>query len=465
MSTRFNYTLGRRDEVVLPKDLYQEQTDVSQSVLSAYDYVPFISEGYIEHLNALTTNSATAQKIINAVADYTIGEGFRVAQSRNILGDEKTIELSDEQITALHDVLSRVNTDGDNLLEICRKAAYDFEAFGNVFAEMEVVNSSFGSTVFLSHTRTNFVRPHREADLKTRKFGISLDWAVTPLDLRQNYAEFKDKNKLPYEVYDVSAWPIWKDQRTLLHARKYAPQMYFWGLPSWTGAKHWVELEYRIAKFNISKFRNGLTASGILQLFGDVNDQDKAEYVRDIRQKFTDTGNDFKVLIQMLDDPGQKANFIPFEQSYQGFFMELGKLCKEFIAIGYDFPLSLIQSEAGQLGSNQQIRSEVELLYNTKIRQIQTAILNKIVRPYLDTIAEAEGMEWLKDVELEFANIIPVSFKGDLEFKDYATVNEGRKQLGLPELEETEMTTTEEQETEVDISAMAKFINFFKRKR
>ena len=162
-----------------------------------------------------------------------------------------------------------------------------------------------------------------------------------------------------------------------------------------------------------------------------------------MKAKFTNTGNDFKVIFQVLSNPDLKANWQSFEQTYAGYFMELANLCKEFISVGFSFPLALMQAQSGQLGNNQQIRSEFEILYNTKIYAIQEAIIGGIVKPYLDTVAENEGLDFLKGVELGFKNIVPVSFAGDMTVDNLLTTNEGRELLGYEEREGGDMIISE----------------------
>ncbi len=212
---------------------------------------------------------------------------------------------------------------------------------------------------------------------------------------------------------------------------------------------------YRIAKFNVSKFRNGLTTSGLLQLFGDLTPEQQKDYQEAFMQKMTDTGNDFKVIFQILENPELKANWVPFEQSYNGYFMELSNIAKDRIATGFEIPLSLVQATPGQLGNNQQIRAEFEILYRTKIYDMQQSILRGIVKPYLDTVAETEGIEFLKGVELDFINIVPVSFAGDLDVNMLLTKTEGREILGYgptlePAIKEEQIQTEAEAEVQAE---------------
>lgn len=492
----FYVSSGRIDSVVRPQDIYREQSETYRAAFDVYDYIPFIEVGELEHLNALVQNSSTAQSIINKVATYTVGQGFTLKQKRTVLGEDLMIELTDEQKTELAEILERVNHDGDSVLEICRKVAYDYKQTGNCYGQLDVIPAGDENIVYLSHQHTNFVRPYRSRDLKTRFYGVSQDWGVVPYILNNSFsglspeerAKAAQQDHIPTYVHNIPAYPSFDQEdvytytdyldqleddgpaydpgitSSMLHAKQYSPEFYFWGLPDWIGSKHWIELEYRIAKFNVSKFQNGLTPSGLLQMFGDLTDEQKQAYISDMRQKMTNTGNDFKVIFQISENPDLVTKFIPFEQSYQGFFMELASLCKEFIAIGMGFPLSLVQATSGQLGNNQQLRSEFELLYNTEIFEIQQAVLTKIVKPYLNTVAEYEDKPWLKNVEVGFKNIVPVSYKGDLEVNKLLSVNEGRELLGYEAAEDPTAEDMIEMDEQQQANMMQRFFNWFKRK-
>jgi hypothetical protein len=474
-SNLFSMQVGTTaDQIVLPKDLYYENSDPTRALFGLFDYLPFVREGELEQLIALINSSPTAKAICNKVAYYTVGEGFYIRKEKSILGEKSAQILTPEEKSKLWAILSRENSDSETILDVCKKAAFDFTAIGNTFTRLDVVQGF----VFASHQNINFVRPFRSSDLKTRFFGVSADWAILPYAGRSRGYEKFELSSIPTTVKDIAAYPRWTDEldilleseygqganiaelygydkSSMLQLKQYSPLMYQWGVPNWIGAKHFVELEYRIAKFNVSKFRNGLTTSGLLQLFGDLTPEQQKDYQEAFMAKMTDTGNDFKVIFQILENPELKANWVPFEQSYNGYFMELSNIAKDRIATGFEIPLSLVQATPGQLGNNQQIRAEFEILYRTKIYDMQQAILRGIVKPYLDTVAETEGIEFLKNVELDFINIVPVSFAGDLDVNMLLTKTEGREILGYgptlePAIKEEQIKTEAEAEVKAE---------------
>jgi hypothetical protein len=160
-------------------------------------------------------------------------------------------------------------------------------------------------------------------------------------------------------------------------------------------------------------------------------------------ERFTGTDNDFKVLIQILRDPANKANFVPMSnpKEQDGAFMELEKMCKEMICTPMGISTSLLSTKsAGEIGGNQQLRSEFEALYNTVVAKVQTDVLQKIVHPYLKEAATVTQDTVLKSAltkaQLAFINVIPVSFMGDLNISEVLTQNEKREIAGYPPLDD-----------------------------
>ena len=73
------------DQIVLPKDLYYENSDPTRALFGLFDYLPFVREGELEQIIALINNSPTAKSICNKVAYYTVGEGFYIRKEKSVL--------------------------------------------------------------------------------------------------------------------------------------------------------------------------------------------------------------------------------------------------------------------------------------------------------------------------------------------------------------------------------------------
>jgi hypothetical protein len=230
-------------------------------------------------------------------------------------------------------------------------------------------------------------------------------------------------------------------QRSVIHVKQYAAGYFYFGLPEWIGAKMWAEMEYRIQRFNTSKFENGFMPSGIMQFFGSITPAEAKKLVEGIESKFTGMANNHKLFVQVLRDEKLKANWIPTSKENEGEFLNLQNLAASAIVVANRWSKSLAGfATAGQLGSNQQIRQEMEYLQSTVIKPRQNLMLSKIINPYLAEIGLYNPA--LKDVQFSISNTLPVSFMGEIKVEDNLTQDEKREILGYSPIETNEPINT-----------------------
>jgi capsid portal protein len=213
----------------------------------------------------------------------------------------------------------------------------------------------------------------------------------------------------------------------------------YWGIPDWVSAKIWAELEYRIPKFNQSKFENGFTPSAIISLFGSANQEEAQQVVRAMKECFTGTGNNSKMFIQALRDPTYKSDVQVLNSSNEGEFLSLQNMAQTNIIAAHRWSVSLTGLRtAGSLGTNQQIRSEFDIVYNTVIRPMQRLYLTKFLNPVIQDAGKWLGFDW-SNIALDIAKPMPVSFAGDIPIKDILTVDEMRAELGFQQIEQEQI--------------------------
>lgn len=411
-----NVSTVKTDDMFLERDSHLYNFDT---------YVPFRTDAFIPELISLIYASPTLLGCIEKLTDFTIGQGFKIDKSRTVLGEVNILDISDDELMALSKFIeSPQNLNGETLMEIIYKCAFNLWGIGNCFVE---ITKNKNSIALYSHECKD-IKPKRDKSRIIKKYGFC-----------------STSNWFGNEVIDINAYPNFSDatadddtQKSIIRVSKYALSNYYWGLPKWIAGKLWAELEYLIAKRNISHFRNGMIPSGILQIFGSMTKEEADEYVKIMSDKFTGTDNDFKVLFQIVRDPANKANFVPLATTDQdGAYMDLERLCKEMICTPIGISTSLLSTKsAGEIGSNQQLRTEFETLYNTIIVKVQNDLLNKIVIPYLRECSNIETFDIvlrsaLKKVNLNFINIIPVSFMGDINIDNILTMEEKRNILGF----------------------------------
>lgn len=408
-------------------DIFAEPTQKRLQENTFYDYVPLLTFGndVLDSLYLISSNSPTVSRIITQKTEYTTGAGFMalpkvklqplsiVAQAR---GESAEIDLS--QAEALNDFMLEVNMQGETLEDVTRKIANELWSFGNCFLEVFYTPTGLCQIRVLS---TYLCRPKKapKDKLYPEYIGVSEDW-------QENYVEGLD-------VVDYPIFPKFENingaQRSIVHFKIDAPNLYYWGRPEWIGAKIWGELEYRIAKWNQAKFENGFTPSAIVSLFGMTNSEEASEVVDAMKSCFTGTGNNAKMFIQALRDETYKADVQILNNQNEGEFELLSKLVTDKIVTAFGAHPSLTGiATAGQLGTNQQIRSEFDIFFNGNIRPMQRRIMSKMNK-VLSVLSEVKGGSW-NDLALDLKKTAPVTFAGDLDVMKVLTVDEMREELG-----------------------------------
>lgn len=407
----------------------------------------FDQEGtFLKSLIAVVNNSPTLRRIINDKTNMVVGDGFipMMGRANTMLTTNKTpeTELSQGELDAVEQYIDGVNMHRQTLAEVLGVLAFDFDAFGNCYAEM-VQGPGF---CYLYHVPAYMIGIRKAGpDRVVRSVGIYDNWEEVPLASEGTQYATKGFREVPI-------FPAFSDadetglRRSVVHAKQYAAGYFYFGLPEWISALHWAEIEYLIQRFNTSKFENGFMPSGLLQFFGSMSPTEAKGMLDAIERKFTGAGNNHRIFMQVVRDEKLKANWQPMSAEQEGEFMSLQELAASAIVTANRWSKSLAGfATAGQLGTNQQVRQELEYLQNTVIKQRQNTLLSRIINPYLAVCAEA-GTPIPAGLQFGISNSLPVSFMGEISVENALTADEKREVLGygpleVPEQQEPENTT------------------------
>ena len=437
-------TLDTSNTMLVKEDIYNEPSRERLDFTGA-KWVRFFTQkdDFLKSLIAIVNNSPTLRRIIEDKTNMVVGDGFipMKGKSNTLLTTSMKGEvITDDSLNDIEDVISQVNLHGQNLQEVLAQLAFDYDAFGNSFCE--IVKGKVGSEPFtyIYHVPVyNIGIRKAEADQLIKSVGIYDNWEEVPLTTDGVFYESEGFREVPM-------YPDFKKfedgtQRSVIHVKQYAAGYFYFGLPEWIGAKMWAEMEYRIQRFNTSKFENGFMPSGIMQFFGSITPAEAKKLVEGIESKFTGMANNHKLFVQVLRDEKLKANWIPTSKENEGEFLNLQNLAASAIVVANRWSKSLAGfATAGQLGSNQQIRQEMEYLQSTVIKPRQNLMLSKIINPYLAEIGLYNPA--LKDVQFSISNTLPVSFMGEIKVEDNLTQDEKREILGYSPIETNEPINT-----------------------
>ena len=398
----------KADPVTTP--IIDKEKEPNQDILQ--NWIPFFQDSdniYVNDLAKRARRSSTHSSIINQKITFALGKQFLF----KVDGEEKTFEDLDN---GFQEWYMEVNPEGDTLRDVFKELMQSFVITGNCYPHVKKV----GDYTALYCEDATTVRKSKD---KKRAY-ISNFWRDI-LNSNAPTSQYPINSKLTF--YDGS-----QKSEYLLHIMRKYPEFNYYGLPDYVGALNWIDIEYRIPKYNIDKFDNGFFPSVLMQMFGEVPDGMNAqEYVNKIKDTYVGEGKNDKILIELLDSPEQAAVIQQLENEREGEFLTLSNLSEKAIIVAHRITPGIAGLEtAGKLGSNQQVKDEYDKFMNSVvIPDYQEPLLravNRIIK---------RDTKW-NNIEISILNVAPVGNSGSLDINAVTTINEGRSMLGLKPFED-----------------------------
>ena len=377
-------------------------------------WVPYFRDSkniYVNDLAKRARRSSTHSSIINQKITFALGKEFTFQTKQ---GNEWIEASFDELPESFQEWYYEVNTEGETLREVFSQWMQSYVITGNCYPH--VINSGDFTALYSEDATT--VRKSKDKKIAY----VSNFWRDIQLDTYPT-DEFP---VVPIPFYDMT------DRREyLIHVMRKYPEFNYYGIPDYAGALDWIDIEYRMSKYNIDKFDNGFFPSVLMQMFGEVPDGLTAQqYVAKIKENFTGEANNDKFIVELLDSPEQAASIKEFERERDGEFMELSQLATKAIITAHRITPALAGLETpGKLGSTQQIKEEYDKFMNSVIipdfQEPLLKVLNKLIKK--------AGFE---EVKIGILNVAPVGNSSRLDINAVTTINEARELLGLMPFED-----------------------------
>ena len=374
-------------------------------------WIPFFQDSdniYVNDLAKRARRSSTHSSIVNQKITFIKGKGFTFKVDGENVGYE---ELPND----FKEWCNEVNPEGDSLYDVFSDLIQSYVITGNAYP---YIKKSGDYTALYCYDATT-VRKGKNGDIAyLSNFWRDIELSNTP--------------SAQYPVTELDFFDGTNQKEFLIHIMRKYPEFNFYGLPDYVGALDWIDIEYRMSKYNIDKFDNGFFPSVLIQMFGEVPDGMNAQqYVEKIKDKFTGEANNDKFLVELLDSPEQAASIKEFERERDGEFMELSQLTTKAIITAHRITPSLAGIETGgKLGSNQQLKDEYDKFMNSVVipdfQEPLLKVLNRIIKR--DTK--------YSNIELGILNVSPVGDSAKVDLNAVVTINEARKMLGLDALED-----------------------------
>ena len=380
-------------ELSVPQQI-EEPQDVSRVRTK---FIPFGSNNlFPQYLAELKRKSSTHRSVLAQKTVFTSGAKF-------VTNNE-----------SLQKYLSDVNADGESLRDVFKKLADDYYSFGNAYLEGVLYEGG----VNLYHLDATTVRMGKHK----RDVYIHPDWASYPTQ--------RDKLQI------LPIYPRVSGSRFVMHFKDYEPMFSFYGLPDYVAALEHIAVDFEIGKWNHTKFKNGFQPSAIIEISGDMGEEEAQDMVKEAQRKFVGEGNNGKILFIVKNGDTSPANVQIIKDDQEGSWLDLQKITDQNIitANRWQPALSGIVSSGKMNNTGSEIRIAYDLVMTTVIKDTSELILNG-VRKVLFREMGFEPEELLIHYEP------PISFVSDIDVKQVLTINEQRRLLDedFPRLEDGDM--------------------------
>ena len=360
----------------------------------------------------------------NLFPQYLAELGRKSSTHRSVLA-QKTIFTSGAKFVSNNENISEyikdVNADGESLRMIFKKLASDYYTFGNCYLEGVLYDGGMN----LYHIDATTVRMSKNK----KEAYVHPDWA--------KYNTMKD---------DLNIIPIYPDVRSnrfILQFKDYEPTFSFYGLPDYVAALEHIAVDYEIGKWNHTKFKNGFQPSAIVEISGDMGEEEAKKLVDQAQKKFVGAGNNGKILFLVKNGDTSPANVSIIKDDQEGSWIDLQRITDQNIVTAHRWQPSLsgLVSSGKMNNTGSEIRIAYDLAMTTVIKDTSDLLLDGI-----KTVMYKELGFLPEDLIIHYEP--PISFATQIDPSKVLTINEQRRLLDedLPMLEEGDMFLTDREQ-------------------
>ena len=313
-----------------------------------------------------------------------------------------------------------VNT-GESMREMYGKIIDDYYSFGNAY--MQIVKHKGGINLY--HIDATKCRVSKDQ----KHIYIHPDWA--------KYGTTKEDPAI------VPVYPSFEKNTSIVQFKDYEPTFQFYGLPDYVAALEHIAVDYEIGKWNHTKFKNGFQPSAIIEINGDMGEEEAKKLVREAQKKFVGDGNNGKIMFIVKNGDASQANVQIIKDDQEGSWIDLQRITDQNIVTAHRWQPSLsgLVSSGKMNNTGSEIRIAYDLAMTTVIKDTSDLLLNGLRKVLYNEMG-------ILPEELIIHFEAPISFVTQIDPKAILTINEQRKMLDedLPSLEEGNMFITDREQ-------------------
>ena len=367
-------------------------------------FIPFGTNNlFPQYLAELKRKSSTHRSVLAQKTIFTSGAKF-VSNNEDIL-----------------DYIKDVNADGESLRMIFKKLADDYYTFGNAYLEGVLYDGGMN----LYHIDATTVRMSKNK----KEAYVHPDWAKY--------------NTMKNDLNIIPIYPEVRDNRFILQFKDYEPTFSFYGLPDYVAALEHIAVDYEIGKWNHTKFKNGFQPSAIVEISGDMGEEEAKKLVDQAQKKFVGAGNNGKILFLVKNGDTSPANVSIIKDDQEGSWIDLQRITDQNIVTAHRWQPSLsgLVSSGKMNNTGSEIRIAYDLAMTTVIKDTSDLLLDGI-----KNVMYRELGFLPEDLIIHYEP--PISFATQIDPSKVLTINEQRRLLDedLPMLNEGDMFLTDREQ-------------------
>jgi len=386
--------------------------------LSKADWLTFGAKNdFPQQLIDLQKGSAVHGSIVRNKVVFACGQGVNA------------IAEADPQAQAANDWLSAINAKDEPVEDVLKKGLTDFIGHGN--STYFVLEHEATNTINIEHLDWSHVRlgkPDANSDISN--CFVCGNWeAVKSKRFREDNTE--GIKRYPYGSKNVELMDIGGEAYKVYvhHIKNYFPGYKFQGLPDYIGGIDDIRLAEAITTFNLNRVNNGYTASSLIHLNANLDEDEAKAVKKDIES--SNTGQNKAGKIQLIITEGESTFTVEkLDHITEGTFTEQTEITNQNIVSAHSWDMALMSGlkTAGALGNTQEKRAAYEIINNTVIPNYTNPQLR-----FFNAMLAKKGI----DATVTVQELEPLSMKADVNAESIMKENEKRRLFNLPELEKS----------------------------
>ena len=238
------------------------------------------------------------------------------------------------------------------------------------------------------------------------------------------------------KITRLPIYPRVAHNKFVVHFKDYEPTFNYYGLPDYVAALEHIAVDFEIGKWNHTKFKNGFQPSAIVEISGDMGEDEAKKLVREAQKKFVGEGNNGKIMFIVKNGDTSPANVSIIKDDQEGSWLDLQRVTDQNIITAHRWQPSLsgIVSSGKMNNTGSEIRIAYDLAMTTVIKDTSELLLNGIRKVLYNEL----GFD-PRDLKIHYEP--PVSYANEIDVKTVLTINEQRRMLDedLPMLENGDM--------------------------